>query len=324
MSTVTSSRPGFFRRLWQAFVTLVKIALVLVILVGLGAAGWFGYQELTRSFNNLSNRDEANRQRIDLLRNDIDTLQTDRTAQSNRLNSLENGLAGLDSEVAALAEQLTADLNRQEETLSELEGRVSNLTTGADAINEEVDTLSAGVIALQGDVNENIAAVDELGGNVDVLGTNVGELGDDFTALDDEVTAAAETATEQVAQMGQALSLFRAWEMVYRARLRLLEQNFGLATDDVAVARALVEALATNGSEDVNEVLLAVQERLELAATNLPDDPNSAERDLESAWEMLDSILSELLGEPEVGLVETAVISPTATITATQPITTTP
>jgi len=324
MTDSRSNRPGFFRRLWQAFVALVKIAVVLVIMVGLGAAVWFGYQGLTRSFSSLATRDDANRQRIDLLRNDIDTLQTDRTSQGNRLNGLENELSSLESEVGTLTERLTADLNRQDDMLTVLDGQVSDLIASTGSITENVAALSAGVNALQGDINENIAAVDELGGHVDVLDTNMRELSDDFVALESEVTTAAETATEQVAQMGQALSLFRAWEMVYRARLRLLEQNFGLATDDVAVARALVGALATNSSEDGNEALLAVQERLELAATNLPDDPNSAERDLESAWEMLDSILSELLGEPEVGLVETAVISPTATITATQPITTTP
>ena len=324
MSTVTSSRPGFFRRLWQAFVTLLKIALVLAILVGLGVAGWFGYQELTRSFNSLSNRDEANRQRIELLRSDIDTLQTDRTAQGNQLNRLESQLTGLDTEVTRLTDRLTADLSRQGEMLSHLEEQVNGLTTGAELIAEDVEGLSAGVIALQGDVNENIAAVDELGGNVDGLGADVRDLSDDFSALESAVTAASEEATSQVTRMGEALSLFRAWEMVYRARLRLLEQNFGLATEDVALAQALVEALVTEASEAESEMLLAVQERLELAADNLPDDPNTAERDLESAWEMLDGILSDLLDEPEVGLVETAVFTPTTTITTTQPITTTP
>jgi chromosome segregation ATPase len=324
MSTATSSRPSFGHRLWQAFVTLVKIAFVLVILVGLGVAGWFGYQELTRSFSSLSNRAEANRQRIDLLRKDIDTLQIDRTAQGNRVSSLENELAGLDNQVAALTEQLTADLNRQDEMLTELEGQISDLIATTGAITENVAALSAGVIALQGDVNENIVGVDELGGNVDVLSTNVSQLDDDFVALESEVTAVSEAATGQVARMGQALSLFRVWEMVYRARLRLLEQNFGLATADVTIAHALLEALAANGSEEENEALLAVQQRLELAAANLPNDPNTAVRDLESAWEMLDGILSELLGEPEVGLAETAIITPTATITATQPITSTP
>ena len=324
MSTATSSRPGFLRRLWQAFVTLVKIVIVLVILVGLGAAGWFGYQELTRSFNSLSNRAEANLQRIDLLRKDIDTLQTDRTAQGNRLNSLENDLSGLDDEVGALTEQLTADLNRQNEMLTELEGQLSDLIASTGTISENVAALSSGVIALQGDVNENIAGVDELGGNVDVLSTDVSQLGDNFIALESEVTAVSEEAAGQVTQMGQALSLFRVWEMVYRARLRLLEQNFGLATGDVAIAQALLEALAAERSEEESEALLAVQQRLELAATNLPNDPNTAVRDLESAWEMLDGLLSELLGEPEIGLAETAVITPTTTITATQPITSTP
>jgi hypothetical protein len=88
--------------------------------------------------------------------------------------------------------------------------------------------------------------------------------------------------------------------------------------------------LAAERSEEEGEALLALQQRLELVAANLPNDANTAARDLESAWEMLDSLLAEVLGEPEVGLAETAVITPTTTITATtaitatQPITTTP
>jgi hypothetical protein len=141
--------------------------------------------------------------------------------------------------------------------------------------------------------------------------------------LNSEVTAVTTEATDQVAQMGQALSLFRAWEMVYRARLRLLEQNFGLAAEDVATAQALVAALAAADGAAETESLAEVQERLELAADNLPNDPDTAERDLETAWEMLDAILSATLGEPEVGLAETAVITSTTTITTTPAITAT-
>jgi chromosome segregation ATPase len=324
MSTATTSRPGFFYRLGRAFVNLLKLVLLLIVLVGIGVAAWFGYQELTRSFNSLATRNDLNAQRIEALRSDVSTLTTERAAQESQLDTLEEEVSTLDAEVAAMTEQLSADLEHQQEVLAQLETELTGLVASANVITENVDNLSAGVIALQGDVNENIAAVDELGGNVDELGTNVTDLNQEFGSLETEVMGVSGEAMTAVTELGQAVTLFRAWEMVYRARLRLLEQNAGLARQDVAVAQALLTMLVENSGGEPGETLAAVQQRLDLASAGLPTDPDTAVRDLESAWEMLDAILAELMGVPEIVMPQTAVITPTVTITATQPITTSP
>ena len=324
MSTATTSRPGFFGRLGRAFVALLKLVLFLAVLVGIVAAAWFGLKELRRSFDSVSIRNDLNARRIEELRADVSDLTLERTEQDRQLNSLEEEVSGLDAEVAAMTEQLTADLNRQQDVLSALETQLTDLTASGSTTAEEVESLSAGVIALQGDVNDNTEAVDELGGNVDELGMNVTTLDADFGSLETEVMGASGEAMTAVSEMGQTLTLFRAWEMVYRARLRLLEQNVGLARQDVALAQALLGMLVENSDDASSTTLGAVQQRLDLAATGLLSDPDTAVRDLESAWEMLDIILSDLLGVPEIVLPETAVITPTITITATETITTSP
>ncbi len=321
MSDVTTPRPGFFGRLGRAFVSLLKFVLLLAVLAGIAAAAWFGYQELDRSFDSLATRNDVNARRIEELKANVTDLTGERRSQDRQLETLEEEISSLDAELLAMTEQLTADLGRQQGVLTVLESQLGDLITNSEATAEEVNGLSAGIIALQGDVNENVAAVDELGGNVDELGTHLVEMGQEFGALESEVMGTSGEAMTAVTEMSQALSLFRAWEMVYRARLRLLEQNIGLAQQDVALAQTLVAMLVED--EAASGTLAAVQQRLDLAAAGLLADPDTAVRDLESAWEMLDTILSELLGVPEIALPETAVITPTVIITATQTVTTT-
>ena len=317
MTTTTTSRPGFFGRLGRAIVAFLKVVFFLALFAGILAAAWFGFGELRRSFDNFARRDDLNAQQIEGLRAEMSALDAERAAQDKQL-------VALTEDMEALTEQLTADLDRQQEMLGALETQLADVAANSEVAAGDVDSLSDGVIALQGDMNENLAAVDELGGNVDQLGMSVTALGEDFSDLETAVMGSSEEAMTAVTDMGQALTLFRAWEMVYRARLRLLEQNVGLATEDVAVAQALLTMLVENSEAESAGTLAAVQGRLDLAAAGLLDDADTAVRDLESAWEMLDMILSDLLGVPEIVLPETAVISPTVTLTATQPITTSP
>ena len=323
--TTTTPRPGFFGRLGRAFVGLLKATFFLLVFAVILVAAWFGFQELGRSFDSLATRNDLNARRIEELRADVVDLTMERAAQERMVSSLEDEIASLDNEVATMSEQLATDLARQQDVLAVLETEVGELVVSGSTTAEEVEGLSAGVIALQGDVNQNQTAVDALGGNVDELNRHVSEMDEAFGSLESEVMGASGEAVTAVSEMNQALTLFRAWEMVYRARLRLLEQNVGLAQQDVVVAQALLGLLVENsGDEASGGTLLAVQQRLDLAAGGLLSDPDTAVRDLESAWEMLDMILSELLGVPEIVLPETAVITPTVTITATQTITTSP
>ncbi|MCB8945126.1 MAG: hypothetical protein H6658_15375 [Ardenticatenaceae bacterium] len=334
MSTTTTSRPGFFRRLGRAFTILVKVVFFLAVFAGILVAAWFGFTELRRSFDSLATRNDLNARRIEELRADVVDLTSERVAQERTVSSLEEEVSSLEGEMATMTERLATDLARQQDVLTALEAQVGELAAASSTTAEEVDTLSAGVVALQGDLNENQAAVDELGGNVDEMSMHMTEMGEAFGALETEVMDASGEAVTAVSDMSQALTLFRAWEMVYRARLRLLEQNVGLATQDVAVAQALLGMLVENSEAESAAALAAVQQRLDLAAVGLRDDPDTAVRDLESAWETLDTILSGLLGVPQIVLPETATtaataaataaISPTVTITATQPITTSP
>jgi hypothetical protein len=126
-----------------------------------------------------------------------------------------------------------------------------------------------------------------------------------------EMAAESETA---VNDMAQTIMLFRAWELVARARLRLLENNPGLAQTDVVKADDMLQRiiLILPADSPETERLQTVQTRLALAADNLAFDAIIAGADLETAWDELDKVLAARL-QPIVEELELGVETDTET-----------
>lgn len=316
----TDPQPGFWSRLGRAFVNFFKFLFLVLFLVAIVLGGWYGYRQLIAP---TVLRADANSQRIELLRSDVDNLMAD-TADEDAVATLEAEVAALESELEANQNALAGDLRDQQEMLAGLQLQVAGLFTDTIAQGEEIEALQSGLAALQTDLNTNSTMVDELGGAVDSVEAEV-------VALESEFAAVREDAGE-LAQMQRALTLYRAWELISRARLHLLEGNAGLAQLDVTTALATVNGLITTDAaadEDAEEAaeidpaLEALQQRLALALQNLPDDPNTAQRDLQTAWEILDQILASLLGVEAVEVEASLPLTGTQSITATTPVTTT-
>ena len=102
--------------------------------------------------------------------------------------------------------------------------------------------------------------------------------------------ATPEPGTE-LSETDRVLILFRMWELISRARFRLLENNIGLASEDIEAAIRTVDLLLALQPEA--ESMQKVQARLLLAFGNLPDSPDLATSDLEIAWDELDAIFAE-------------------------------
>jgi hypothetical protein len=214
-------------------------------------------------------------------------------------NAFQNDLTALDGRVAAVEREMTADLERQASQLAVLEARLDEMVEAGVVISENVALLNGGIAALQTDIVGFGSDLDSLGGEVDGLQSEVAGLDGETVALQASLEDPL-AATEDVAELRQILVLFRVWELVARARLRLVEGNPGLALADVQAAQGALTAVIDASSEEMAAVLTPVQQRLDLAAAGLPDDPITAARDLETAWEALDGLLSELLGLPVV------------------------
>lgn len=284
-------KPGFFRRFLKA---LVKTVLALVIIAALAAAGWFIYQELTRSFDVVSGRVDRQAEKTSSLQEQLD-------AQAQQLDAFRSTVSGLDENLAGnLAElQVVVGDNKfqQDENLAGLTDQVAGLTTGAQSMSESIALLSEGQAVLQQDVIGLSSDLDAQGGEFDKLLGEFKVVQENESALADNVAAfEAELALAEPVALRQAVLVFRLWEMVTRARLRLVEHNLGLAADDVQLALAALSIVKAGSPEEMIEPLQQVEERLLMAADNLPDTPATAANDLDIAWQDLDAILSAILG----------------------------
>ncbi len=316
MSTGDSSRPGFWRRLGRAFVGFLKFLIFAALVAAIAAGAWIGYRELQRALQAADDLAERNAQEIALLRSDLDNVMAD-TSEEEAITDLEQEIEALQSRVDELDSEVEDELIRQSETLDALQEQMDGLSAQAATREAELATLRRGVAGIQEDVNANAEAVDGLGGDVDELDADVGALSESFARVREDAG--------ELAQMRRALTLFRAWELVARARLRLLQGNAGLAAGDLTAAQATLGALATEEGETAT-ALAPLRQRLALALENLPADPVAAGRDLETAWEMLDEAIATLSGGPVAGpqLLVTPALTATGTITATATPTVTP
>lgn len=151
-------------------------------------------------------------------------------------------------------------------------------------------------------LERNTARVNVLEGQITSMQTQLNQLNSRVKAV--ESSAASQTTTLQRLQelqtkiqsdLGQnndkillelkhEVMMTRALEMLGRARLYLVQSNFGLAKQDVQNARDLLTQLQ---SETQAEPLAQVISRLDLTLGNLPAFPVVASADLEIAWQLL-------------------------------------
>ena len=306
-TVTTRARPGvlgrFFRFLGRFLWALVKVVMVLLLVAALGFGGYLGVRELSQSLVQLSADSHETAARVDLLRSDVNDLMENETAGRRQSSSFQSDLTAMDGRISAVEREMAADLIRQEEQLAILEERLDEAIAAGAAISENISVLNAGIGALQSDIVGYGSDLDSLGGEVDGLQSEVLGLATETETIGASL-ADPLAATEDVAELRQILGLFRVWELVARARLRLVEENPGLALADVQAAQGALAAVIDAAPEGLAAELEPVQQRLALAAAGLPDDPVTAARDLESGWEALDVLLGEMLGLPEAAVEE--------------------
>lgn len=314
------------RLVWIAravFSVLLVVGVVVAIVWGSVTVYQMVQGEIERSAESVATRFGAQESRIDVLRREVDDLMAANPGQEAQLSQLQREMAAVNSQLDTLA----ADLGQQNTLLATLEASMAVALSNDETAAGSIGALNDGLTALQSDFNNASVRLDTFGGEVDDLTVAVAVL--DETAVSAQNQAAAsETA---VTDMAQTLMLFRAWELIARARLRLLENNPGLAQADVEAADEMLQLLILVLPAEA-DTFQTVQTRLALAAENLHANPNLAGADLENAWDELDQILTQrlqpMLTELELGLgdaLETPVAQDNAvTPTPTPPPTSSP
>ena len=186
-------------------------------------------------------------------------------------------------------EQNTAQMvelrSRQEQTEQELADLQTKLGT-VESVQNQHDQSLKGLDERLGDIETEIIARTE-----------------SLTALEDmqsELQAQNEAAS---VELQRQIDLLKSMELLSRARLFMYQSNFGLARQDVQIARDLLTTVQQDARETLAGELEAVILRLDMTLSNLPNFPVAASDDLDIAWQIL------LSGLPEA----TPTVSPTPT-----------
>lgn len=304
------------RIVWVVITTFVAL-LVLAVILAIAGGGFLGYSELQRSLNSINTQVNANRQNLEALGDLVDSefSASSPQEQQRQLTALQNEVATLEADLSRQEAAAQAEQQAQGEQLAALQEALATAVAHNQAAD---DALSQALIALQTDQNELISQVDQVGGNVDQLQADLTKTSMMVAELDTAVNETFLTPDE----LQRTLALFRAWQIIARARLHLLDDNAGLARSDVEEGLRTIDFLISTSADPTEEAALRViQTRLALAFSNLTDQPQQAVNDLESAWDEMDSLLFTIVF-PETNV--EAVVNEeqvTATVAATAVVT---
>ena len=155
--------------------------------------------------------------------------------------------------------------------------------------------------------NQHDGSLNELDQRLIDIETEIAARTESLAALERLQSELEEQNQAVSAELDRQINLLKAMELLSRARLSMYQSNFGLARQDVQIARNLLAGIEPDAPESLAEELGAVILRLDMTLSGLPNFPVAASDDLDIAWQIL------LSGLP--------VATPTASITTT-PMTT--
>lgn len=250
--------------------------LILVILIGTAIAVLL-YFGFTRLYQQAVMTINSNANRIDDLENQTDQMSE---LQENRLTQYNTRISKLENRTGSDAE-----------TLSEINADIELLEAHLEAYSDTLDRL------------------DEMDKNFSYLSTQVSGL-------------SAQTPT-QVSRFSEAdlialkhsIEMLKAAELINRSRIYMLQNNYGLASQDIENTLKILTGLQKEALQDETLMLNMEVQKLETALSYLPDSPVQASNEIETVWEMLvigliDQKASIPIGFPKI----TATASPTSVL----------
>jgi len=196
-------------------------------------------------------------------------------------------------------EQNTSDVTRLQSRQEEAEQQLGDLQTRLDTLENaqsQNDEALSDLDQRLGDIEGEITARSE---SLEALENMQAEIQD-------------QNETDRI-ELERQIDLLKSMELLSRARLFMYQSNFGLARQDVQIARDVLAGTLPATPADRAADIEAVVQRLDMTLANLPNFPVAASDDLDIAWQIL------LTGLPDATptLVETPTPVPVGTISAT-------
>lgn len=244
-------KPSVFTRVLKV---LLRLILTLLFGILLGAAMYFGFQFVYQELVVPTQQNATDLQNLNArINQQWDLLQEKNKELENRLSDMESDQEITNdqiSELITVIEQISADLDAYQM-------QQEDLTTQIEKINQSIVDLM--------DQNKDLAAQNE------VLIASVEDL----------------EVEKKLQPVYQDLQLFKVLLQVHRSRLFLVQDNYGLAKQELELADELLNALLLSASEEQENEILLWDARLNLAISHLPDNPILANDDLEILWSMM-------------------------------------
>ncbi|MBK7893746.1 MAG: hypothetical protein IPJ90_02375 [Anaerolineaceae bacterium] len=185
------------------------MALSVVVLGGLGYAGYLGVQEIQRSNNSLMMRIEANEQNLNSLRELVNAeFAAGDPEQQVQINQLQNEIESLNRQLEAWQTVQAEETAVQAEQIQTLETNLATAVAQNSDLADELETVQTALVALQSDLNSASGRVDTLGGDVDALRQSLNDLDDSLVALGNEMSAARDS---EAAELQQSLTQIQLW-----------------------------------------------------------------------------------------------------------------
>jgi signal transduction histidine kinase len=171
--------------------------------------------------------------------------------------------------------------------------QVQQLQSMQARTEQQLADLQTKLETLENVQNEQDGALTEMEQRLSDVETEITARTESLAALERLQSELEEQNQVISSELKRQIELLKAMELLSRARLSLYQSNFGLAREDVQIARDILAGIEPNASEADGENLGAVIFRLDMTLSNLPDFPVAASDDLDIAWQIL------LTGLPE-------------------------
>lgn len=228
--------------------------------------------------------------------------------------------------------------------LSDLQTRLESLEIQNDTDNQTINDLQTRVDQVEELIIEQASIAEKL----DSLELSIGEYDLTISAMDERILAVEDELSaiqlqltdlilsnesqQQVIEtlvvkedlnsvlrdVSQELELIRIMELINRIKVNINQKNIGLAKDDLQTAQDKIMELSTKVSVSNAVYLSDISQRLTLAYTNIDEDPDLADEDLEIVWQLLIKGFPDDDGSQEVEESNpTLTPTPTPTVTPT-------
>jgi hypothetical protein len=171
--------------------------------------------------------------------------------------------------------------------------QVRELESWQAQAQQEMADLQTRLETLETVQNEQERSLAEMDGRLSDLEAEITARTESLAALEKMQSKLQEENESASADLQRQIDLLKAMELLSRARLFMYQSNFGLARQDVQIARDVLAGLRPGAPQPLSAELDAVLLRLDMTLANLPDFPVAASDDLDIAWQILLSGLPE-------------------------------